>query len=98
MERRQFQHLFSMKFAQFNGNLSDDDFDKLIDACEKSQLVQKTIRNFSNIKTLHFISLKLDIISLECLQWVLKSLRRDEMMPSEKAILSRIKEAFAFKV
>lgn len=44
------------------------------------------------------MSLKLDIISLECLQWVLKSLRLDEMMPSEKAILSRIKEAFAFKV
>ena len=60
--------------------------------------MQKTIRNFSNIKTLHFVSLKLDIISLECLQWVLKSLRLDEMMPSEKAILSRIKEAFAFKV
>lgn len=50
------------------------------------------------MKTLSFISLKLDIISHECIQWVLYSLRKDEMTPIERAIQSRIKEAFAFKI
>ena len=47
---------------------------------------------------MEFVSLKLEIVSLESIVWVLKSLRRDEMMPSEKAVVSRIKEAFAHKV
>ena len=76
MERRQFQKLFCAQNAEYNF-IPEDQFDELIDACEKNSLLQKTIRNFSNIKTLHFLSLKLDIISLECLQWVLKSLRLD---------------------
>ena len=45
-----------------------------------------------------FISLRLDIITHECLAWVLASLKRDEMTPTERAIQSRIKEAFAFKI
>jgi hypothetical protein len=44
-----------------------------------------------------FISLKLDIISVESVVWVLKSLKNDEMTPSDKAIQSRLKEAFSFK-
>jgi len=48
--------------------------------------VLKTKREFINIKTLSFISLKLDIISHESIAWVLKSLKIDEMAPTEKAI------------
>ena len=65
---------------------------------EQASIIQRTTRNFSNLRTLNFLSLKLDILSLESLYWVLKSLRRDEMLPSEKAIISRIKEAFAYRV
>ena len=50
------------------------------------------------MKTLSFLSLALDLISHECIHWVLTSLRNDEMTPSERAIQSRIKEAFAFKI
>ena len=50
------------------------------------------------MKTLSFISLQLEIISHECVQWVLQSLKKDEMTPTEKAVQSRIKEAFAFKI
>lgn len=50
------------------------------------------------MKTLSFISLQLDIISHECIVWVLASLKKDEMTPTERAIQSRIKEAFAFKI
>ena len=47
---------------------------------------------------MEFISLKLEVISLEGISWVINSLRNDEMMPSEKAIVCRIKEAFAHKI
>ena len=50
------------------------------------------------MKTLSFISLLLEIITHECITWVLTSLRKDEMTPTERAIQSRIKEAFAFKI
>ena len=50
------------------------------------------------MKTMSFISLRLDIITHECITWVLASLKRDEMTPTERAIQSRIKEAFAFKI
>ena len=50
------------------------------------------------MKTLSFISLQLEIITHECITWVLTSLRKDEMTPTERAVQSRIKEAFAFKI
>ena len=50
------------------------------------------------MKTLSFVSLKLEIIAHECITWVLTSLRKDEMTPTERAVQSRIKEAFAFKI
>ena len=50
------------------------------------------------MKTLSFISLQLEIITHECITWVLTSLRNDEMTPTERAVQSRIKEAFAFKI
>jgi hypothetical protein len=50
------------------------------------------------MKTLSFVSLQLEIITHECITWVLTSLRKDEMTPSERAVQSRVKEAFAFKI
>lgn len=44
------------------------------------------------------ISLKIEKIDEENLLWVLKSLQHDEMIPTEKAIQSRIKEAFDLKI
>jgi len=70
----------------------------LIDIAEQQGVIHQTKRNFVKMKTMSFISLKLDIITHECLAWVLASLKRDEMTPSERAIQSRIKEAFAFKI
>ena len=70
----------------------------MLDDAEHANIIQRTIRNFSQLKTLKFVSLKLDTISYECMNWVLKSLRSNEMTPSERAIQSRIKEAFALKL
>lgn len=44
-----------------------------------------------------FLGLKIDRLTLEVLHWILRSLRNDEMLPSERAILSRVKEAFDIK-
>lgn len=38
------------------------------------------------MKTLNFISLKLEMISHESIRWVLTSLKKDEMTPTEKAV------------
>lgn len=69
-----------------------------IGIAEELGIIQRTIRKFSNLKTLSFISLKLEIISYECISWVIKSLKIDDMTPSEKAIQSRVKEAFALRI
>jgi len=42
--------------------------------------------------------MRLQFVTLEGVQWVLKGLKRDGMCPNERAIQSRIKEAFGVKV
>jgi hypothetical protein len=71
---------------------------ELIKEAEKLGVIQQTVRNFSLKKKEVFISLKLEVVSLEAISWILASLRKNEMIPTEKAIQSRIKEAFALKV
>ena len=45
-----------------------------------------------------YISLRLTTISLQSLYWVLASLKRDQMTPTDRVIQSRIKEAFGIKI
>ena len=61
-------------------------------------IIHQTDRNFANSQKIEFISLKIQVLSHQCLQWVITSLRRDEMTPSESAIKNRTKEAFDFKM
>lgn len=93
IERCQFEALMQEKLQ-----IKEEQSRDLLELAESLSIIQITTRNFSNIKTLHFISLKLEVMSLECLDWVLLSLSQDEMTPSERAIQSRVKEAFAFKL
>jgi hypothetical protein len=64
---------------------------------EKIGIIQMTKRQFSDIKSVTFLSLRFEQLSLESLLWTLRSLRKDEMLPSERAIQSRMKEAFDLK-
>ena len=59
--------------------------------------IHKTDRNFANSQRIEFVSLKIQVLSHQCLQWVITSLKRDEMTPTESAIKNRTKEAFDFK-
>lgn len=60
--------------------------------------VHITERTFCDLKTTFFTSLKIDSLSFESLLWALRSLKADEMLPTERAVQSRIKEGFEYKV
>ena len=62
-----------------------EEVDQLLAKAESTDIVHKTMRQFGN-KVQEFFSLTFEIISVECLDWVLKSLQKDEMTPNEKAI------------
>lgn len=57
----------------------------------------KQNKSFCGMIHMIFLGLKIDRLTLEVLHWILRSLRNDEMLPSERAILSRVKEAFDIK-
>ena len=40
----------------------------------------------------------IDFLSVECLTWVIESIKEDKMTPSEKLINSRLKESFDLKL
>lgn len=61
------------------------------------RLVNVTERKFGKLKEVAYASLLLKSLSLEGLLWTLRSLKVDEMMPTERAIQSRVKETFEFK-
>lgn len=42
--------------------------------------------------------MRLEHLSIEGMHWVLRSLKIDEMIPHEKALHSRMKEAFSLKL
>lgn len=87
-----FVRFFSQKF-RYTAEKAHD----IIRSADKIGLIHLTDRQFGNLKSINFISLKLDSLSLESLLWTLRSLKNDEMMPTERAIQSRMKEAFEFK-
>ena len=74
------------------------DIYELLDLAEYYGIIHYTKRDFAEMKTLTFVSLKLESISRESLLWVISTLKRDEMTPSERVIQSRIKEAFGLKM
>ena len=70
----------------------------VLDKAEDMGIIHKTLRNFPNTRTLTFVSLRIEVLSRQCLTWVLTSLQRDQMTPIEIAVKNRIKEAYAFKI
>ena len=70
---------------------------QLIKKWEKYGVIHTIKRQFGNKEQLYH-SLNLDLISHESILWCLRSLKNDEMAPSEKAIQSRLKEVFWYKV
>ena len=84
-------------FAQ-KSRISIEQASLIIRELERLGHVHTTERTFCDLKTMFFTSLKLESLSMECLLWTLRSLKIDEMLPTERAVQSRIKEVFDFKV
>ena len=84
-------------FAQ-RGRLSMDRGRGLIKDLETLGLVHTMQRSFTDLKTMFFTCLKTESLSYESVVWALRSLKLDEMLPTERAVQSRIKEVFDYKV
>lgn len=88
-----------MEFVQIMANKLKIDIEesgKLLEVAEKNQLIFISCKDFDKV-AINFVSLKIELVSLECLTWTLRSLCVDEMLPSEKAIQSRMREVFDCK-
>eukprot|EP00826_Nyctotherus_ovalis_P041933 TRINITY_DN4273_c0_g5_i3.p1 TRINITY_DN4273_c0_g5~~TRINITY_DN4273_c0_g5_i3.p1 ORF type:complete len:598 (+),score=145.78 TRINITY_DN4273_c0_g5_i3:692-2485(+) len=79
-------------------NLTPDQFKQAIQEGEKKELIMLSKRQLGTRTSQTFVSLRVKVISLDCVQWILKSLERDAMTPVEKAVQSRFKESFAVKM
>lgn len=56
------------------------------------------MRKFGDSEPIFYVSLKLKLVSIEAIFWILFSICRDKMTPSEKLVFSRIKECFGLKI
>jgi len=74
------------------------DLEDVISKAEKINVLHTTIRKFIDTKPLYYIGLLLDVLTIESLTWIVKSIRNDMMTPTEKLILSRIKECYGLKI
>lgn len=90
------------RFLELAGKLIKgtlNDAENLLKEAEQASILHITIRKFEGYpERQDFVSLNLEYLSLESLVWVLKSIRKDAMTPTEKIILSRIKECFRLKI
>lgn len=68
-------------------------FSKLID----KGWILKTNRLF-NDKEISFFSMGIKTITYENLFWVVKSIQRDLITPTERLVVSRVKECFGIKL
>lgn len=72
--------------------------EQVFDKAEQAEVLHITTRKFTDSEPFIYIGLHLDTITIESLGWVIKSIKRDGMAPTEKLILSRIKECFGLKL
>jgi hypothetical protein len=86
-----------IRALQLRVRITNDQASTVLKNAERLGLIHITKRQFGNMRSFIFVSLKLEGVSLECLLWVLRSLKNDEMMPTERAIQSRMKEVFDLK-
>ena len=77
---------------------TDEKCQHAIEKAEHHGIIHHTVRLFANSNKIELVSLKITVLSHECLEWVITSLARDEMTPTEAAIKNRTKEAFALKI
>ena len=70
---------------------------QVVEKALNNNYLRYTNKEFNENK-MSFISLTIQDMSYESLSWVLRCIQRDRITPTEKIILSRIKEIFAIKI
>ena len=70
----------------------------VLDKANEAGIVHSTLRTFADGHTVIYVGLQLEVITVESLGWICRSIKNDAMAPTEKLILSRIKECFALKL
>lgn len=81
-----------------SGPLSKTELEALFNQMKDDQFIHVTVRKFGDSKALKYVSLRLNSISIEALIWLILSIKNDRMKPTDKLILSRIKEYFLLKL
>jgi hypothetical protein len=79
--------------TKFNAKIDD-----ILKKAEDLKLIHTTIRKFLDIQPLFYVGILLDVLSVESLKWIVKSIKNDMMSPTEKLIISRIKECYGLKI
>ena len=78
---------------KFNRKTSD-----VLDKANQVGILHTTVRTYADGQIATYIGLQLEIITVESLGWIVRSIKKDAMAPTEKLVLSRIKECFALKL
>ncbi|KAM3138265.1 hypothetical protein pb186bvf_009541 [Paramecium bursaria] len=81
-------------FQRYFKNMSSD----YINHLEQINLINLTTRKFGDSAPFLFISLHLEELTLQALYWILLNIRKDEMTPTDKLVMSRIKECYGIKL
>ena len=69
---------------------------EILEMAGNNKIVFISCKTFEKV-AVKYVSIRVEEVGVECLTWTLRSLCADEMMPSEKAIQSRMREAFDCK-
>jgi hypothetical protein len=72
--------------------------DAVLKRQEAAKIFHITTRKFGDSEPSHYVSPQLSTLSIQALIWILRSIRKDEMTPNEKLVLSRIKECYGMKI
>lgn len=77
--------------------MNTENAESIIVSGEQAGVLHIQCKRFGAEKTAELVGMRVSSPSLESLLWTLRSLKADEMTPSERAIQSRMKEGFDFK-
>jgi hypothetical protein len=97
-EQEGFRTAVLQAYQAEHGQQPKYELEELYSRVKESNHFHVTVRKFGDSKPLVFISLLLNSVSHEVIVWILLSIKNDKMKPTDKLILSRIKEYFLLKV
>ncbi len=94
------QGVLMIEKQRFMGDMEMDEtsLKNLLDLQTVHILQRKFNTNENQLFKQEYVALYLEQISAHALVWVLKSIKIDKMTPSEKFVISRIKECFSLKI